>query len=99
INGNPVHDGRRRPAGARQTLSATVLLARQPAMQGFVERPTAPINVAIDRFVADAVVARSLCHASGNLLGRPSLGEALQNLLTKFRLTFELVGSTAGMAT
>ncbi len=68
-------------------------------MQGVVERPTAPINVAIDGFVADAVAAGLLCQAPGNLLWRPSLGEALQNFLTKLRLTFQLVGSTAGMAT
>jgi hypothetical protein len=66
-------------------------------MQGFVERPTAPINVTVDRFVADAAAARRPGHAPGNLLRRPSRGEMLQNLFTKFRLTFEFVGSTASM--
>src|SRR5271166_81411 len=99
MDGNPVQYGRRRPSAIGQTLSATVLLARQPAMQRFVEGPTAPINVTVDRFVADAVAARRLGHAPGNLLRRPPRGETLQNFLTKFRLTFQLVGSTAGMTT
>ena len=99
MNGNPLQYGRRRPSAVGQTLSATVLLARQPAMQRFVEGPTAPINVTVDRLVADAVAARSLGHAPGNLLRRPSRDEMLQNLLTKFRLTFQLVGSTASMTT
>ena len=68
-------------------------------MQSLVERPTAPINVAIDGFIADAVAARSPGQASGNLLRRPSLGEALQDFLAKLGLTLELVGSAAGMAT
>src|SRR5579863_67568 len=99
VDGNPVQYGRRRPSPIGQTLSTTVLLARQPAMQGFVEGPTAPINVTVNGFVADAVAVRSLGHAPGNLLRRPTRGETLQNLLTKFRLTFQLVGSTAGMTT
>ena len=99
VNGNPVQYGRRRPSAIGQTPSATILLARQPAVQRLVERPTAPINVMVNRFVADAVAARRLGHAPGNLLGRPSRGETLQNLLTKFGLAFQLVGSTAGMTT
>ncbi len=99
MNGNPVQDGCFRPSAIGLTLSTTVLLTRQPAMQGFLERPTAPINVTIDGFIADAVAARSPGQASGNLLRRPSLGQALQDFLPKLGLTLELVGSAAGMAT
>src|SRR5450432_459299 len=68
-----------RPSATEQTIAAPVLLARQQAMQGSVERPTAPINIAVDGFVTDAIAARFLGHAPGNLLRRPALGEALQN--------------------
>lgn len=98
MNGNPIPYGLVRPSAIPPTLSATALLAGQPAMQGFMERPSAPIDVAIDRFVTDPLAGWSPCHPSCNLLGRPSLGEALENFLTKFQLWFELMGSTARMA-
>ncbi len=97
MNGNPVQNGFDRPSAILPTLSATVLLARQAAMQRLVERPSAPINVAIDRFIADPTAGGILGQTSGNLLGRPALREAAQNFLTKFRLAFELVRPTAGM--
>src|SRR5579863_4354293 len=97
MNGNPIQYCLAGPPAILQTLSPTILLARQAAMQGFFKRPTAPINVAIDRFVADPLADGPLCHPSCNLLRRPSLGEAFENLLTKLGLPFELMGSTPSM--
>ena len=75
-----------------------MLFGAQPTIQRFFERATAPINVAINRFIADPVAGGTLGETSGDLFGRPACGEALQHFPTKFRLPFEFIGSTAGMS-
>src|SRR6202051_2587962 len=67
-------------------------------MQSFLKGPAAPVNIAIDGFIADGPVALSLRHPTGDLLRRPALGESVKNFLTKRRIALQLVSAATRMA-
>ena len=97
VNGSPVQYGRFGPASSFPAVPPAVFMTREQAVEGSVERPTAPVNVAIDRFVTDRSASLLPGHSSCDLFRLPALGEAGKDFFAERGKAFQLMGSTARM--